>query len=160
MHRRLIESDYLQCDETPIRCNDPDEKRGGTTQGWLWVISRPKGDVVFDWRLSRRYGEATSLLAGFRGVLHTDAYPAYASFARENPGVELAGCWAHSRRRFTDALKEAPVQASFVLRLIGQLYHLEKQWDDAGWTEPAQRVHLRTHLAALTHCRSVAERRM
>ena len=76
MHRDLLAGDYVQCDETPIRCNDPDVKRGGTTQGWLWVISRPGSDVVFDWRLSRRHGEVTSLLAGFRGVLQADAYPA------------------------------------------------------------------------------------
>lgn len=143
MHRELLASDYVQCDETPIRCNDPDEKRGGTTQGWLWVISRPGGNVVFDWRLSRRQGEATSLLAGFRGVLQSDAYPAYAHFAREHEGVERVGCWAHARRRFHEALKESPGPASFVLRLIGQLYRLEQAWDEAGWTEPAQRAHLR-----------------
>jgi transposase len=60
MHRELLAGDYLQADETPIRCNDPDEKRGGTSQGWLWVISKPGGDVVFDWRLSRRHGELTA----------------------------------------------------------------------------------------------------
>jgi hypothetical protein len=27
--------------------------------------------------------------------------------------------------------------------LIRQLYHLEREWDEAGWTEPAQRAHLR-----------------
>jgi len=48
MHRRLLAGGYLQCDETPVKCNDPDEARGGTTQGWLWVVSRPGEDVVFD----------------------------------------------------------------------------------------------------------------
>ncbi|MBI2515991.1 MAG: transposase [Opitutae bacterium] len=66
----------VQADETPVRCNDPDEKRGGTTQGWLWVISRPGGDVVFDWRLSRRHGELTSLLNDYRRLLQSDAYGA------------------------------------------------------------------------------------
>lgn len=143
MHRDLLAGDYVQCDETPIRCNDPDEKRGGTTQGWLWVISRPGGDVVFDWQLSRRHGEATSLLAGFRGVLQSDAYPAYASFAREHEGVEVVGCWAHARRRFHEALKEAPKPAGFVLHQIGQLYRLEQEWDEAGWTDPVRRAQLR-----------------
>lgn len=76
MHRGLLAGDYLQADETPVRCNDPDEKRGGTTQGYLWVISRPGADVVFDWRLSRRHGELTSLIDGFKGVLQSDAYSA------------------------------------------------------------------------------------
>jgi hypothetical protein len=143
MHRRLLEGDYLQCDETPIRCNDPDEPEGQTFQVWLWVISRPGGDVVFDWRKSRRHGEVTSLLAGFRGIVQSDAYPAYANFVREHEGVVGVGCWAHARRRFHSALEDAPVQAGFILRLIGQLYHLEREWDEAGWTEPAQRAHLR-----------------
>jgi transposase len=143
MHRELLAGDYLQCDETPIRCNDPDEKRGGTSQGWLWVISRPKGDVVFDWRLSRRHGEVTSLLEGFRGVVHADAYPAYAKYVRDHEGLELAGCWAHCRRRYREALEEAPKGAGFVLRQIGQMYHLEQIWDEAGWTDSARRAQLR-----------------
>ena len=80
------------------------------------------------------------MLAGFRGVLQSDAYPAYASFAREHAGGVCAGCWAHARRRFHEALEDAPVPAGFVLRLIGHLYVLEAQWDEAQWTEPA---HLR-----------------
>jgi len=54
MHQRLLEGSYLQVDETPVRCNDPDEKNGGTTEGWLWVVSRPGSEVVFDWRLCKR----------------------------------------------------------------------------------------------------------
>jgi transposase len=68
MYRELLAGGYVQADETPVRCNDPDEKRGGTTQGWLWVISRPGGDVVFDWRLSRRHGELIAAIRRLRGV--------------------------------------------------------------------------------------------
>ena len=142
MRRELINGSYLQCDETPLRCHDPDV-RGETVQGWLWAMSRPKGNIVFEWRMSRRHAEATTLLAGFKGVLQSDAYPAYANFAREHEGVVCVGCWAHARRRFHEALEHAPVQAAFVLRLIGQLYALEAKWDEAEWTEPAQRAHLR-----------------
>ena len=92
---------------------------------------------------SRRHAEATTLLAGFRGVLQSDAYPAYASFARAHAGVVCVGCWAHARRRFHEALAEAPVPTAFVRRLIGQLYALEAQWDEAQWTEPAVRAHRR-----------------
>lgn len=142
MRRELLAGNYLQCDETPIRCNDPDV-RGKTVQGWLWALSRPEGDIVFEWRMSRRHQEATTLLAGFKGVLHADAYSAYAQVERQNEQVIRVGCWAHARRRFHEALAEAPVPAGFMLRLIGQLYALEAQWDQAGWTEPAQRAHLR-----------------
>jgi hypothetical protein len=97
MHRGLLAGDYLQADETPVRCNDPYEKRGGTTQGYLWVISRPGADVVFDWRLSRRHGELTSLLDGFKGVLQSDAYEAYPSYVRTHDGVAWVGAAGRMR---------------------------------------------------------------
>jgi transposase len=132
MYRELLAGDYLQADETPVRCNDPDEKHGGTTQGWLWVISRPGGDVVFDWRLSRRHGELTSLLDGYRGILQSDGYEAYPSFARSRDGVVWVGCWAHARRKFFEAAAERPKTAHRMLRLIARLYQLERAWDEAG----------------------------
>jgi len=131
MHRELLAGGYVQADETPIRCNDPDEKRGGTTQGWLWVISRPGGDVVFAWRLSRGHGELDSLLAGYRGIVQADAYAAYPKFAHAREGVTWVGCWAHARRYFFEALAEKPKAVELVLRLIGRLYQLERAWDDA-----------------------------
>jgi transposase len=131
MYRGLLASGYVQADETPVRCNDPDEKRGGTSQGWLWAISRPGGDVVFDWRLSRRHGELTSLLGDYRGVLQSDAYEAYPAFAREHAGVEWVGCWAHARRKFFEAAGERPRTAERILQLIAQLYRWEKHWDEA-----------------------------
>ena len=130
MRRALLAGDYVQADETPVRCNDPDEKRGGTAQGWLWVISRPGGEVVFDWRLSRRHGELISLLAGYRGILQSDGYAAYPSFARAHDGVVWVGCWAHARRKFFEAAHERPKTAHRVLRLVAQLYRLERTRDE------------------------------
>ena len=139
---------YLQADETPIRCNDPDEKAGGTTQGWLWVISRPGGDVVFDWRLSRRHGELNSLLLDYQGVLQSDGYEAYPSFTKTHEGVIWVGCWAHARRKFNEAQGEDPRVTTLILKLIARMYRLEKQWDEAGIKDAAERSRLRkTHFA-------------
>ena len=149
MRRELLGGDYLQCDETPIRCHDPDVP-GTTVQGWLWALSRPGGDVLFEWRMSRGHDEAKSLLAGFKGVLQSDAYGAYGKFARDTEGVIAVGCWAHARRRFHEALAEAPVQAGFVLRLIGHLYAMEAQWDEAKKTSAQERMRLRQRDFACT----------
>lgn len=131
MLQRLLSGNYLQADETPIRCNDPDEKRGGTTEGWLWVISRPGEDVVFDWRLSRRHNELTSLINGYKGILQADAYGAYPSFAKDHPEVTWVGCWAHARRKFFEAQTDSPKAAALILKVIGRLYQKERQWDEA-----------------------------
>ena len=130
MQHDLLASGYVQVDETPVRCNDPDLRDGKTTQGWLWVVSQPGGNVVFDWRLSRCEDELTSLLDGYSGILQSDAYAAYPAFVRANENVAWVGCWAHARRKFFDALSESPKAAQWVLRLIGRLYAFESQWDE------------------------------
>lgn len=146
MHKRLLAGGYLQCDETPIRCQDPDVD-GKTAQGWLWVLGRPKGDVVFHWRMSREHAHAQELLRGYAGLLQSDGYSAYASVAKDNPGAVHLGCWAHARRYFTKALEESPVRAGFILRLIGSLYHYEKTWDAHGYGPALRTAHRHSHLA-------------
>lgn len=141
MKQDLLAGGYVQVDETPIRCNDPDLRDGKTTTGWLWALSRPGGEVVFEWRLSRRHEELGRLLGEkYQGLLQSDGYSAYAAYTQAHAGVEWLGCWAHARRHFHEALAEAPVRAGFVLGLIGQLYHYEAAWRSAG---PALRTALR-----------------
>lgn len=145
MHRRLLAGKYLQADETPVRCNDPDEKHGGTSEGWLWVISRPGDDVVFDWRMSRRHGELTSLIDGFAGILQADAWGAYEAYARTHPEVVRVGCWAHARRKFFEAESENPKAVRFVLRIIGWLYECEAKWDEHQLTVSNRKRHRKKH---------------
>lgn len=131
MLRHLLDGDYVQADETPIKCQDPDTPGAGIFQGYLWVVSRPGDDVCFDWRTSRRHGELTTLLDGFTGVLQSDGYEAYAAHARAHPDIAWVGCWAHARRKFIEAQSENPKAASVALKLIGRLYRLEREWDQA-----------------------------
>ncbi len=145
MHRGLLAGSYLQADETPVRCNDPDERRGGTTEGWLWVISRPGADVVFDWRLSRRHGELTSLVEGFRGILQSDGYGAYEAHVREHPEVTWVACWAHARRKFFDAEGEHPKAVRLILLIIGWLYKCEARWDEHDLSAADRRRHRLKH---------------
>lgn len=131
MLAELLDGRYVQCDETPVKFIDPDEKGRGTSQGYLWVVSRPGGDVVFDWRLSRRHGELTTLLTDdYRGLLQSDGYEAYGAYARSHPMVVWLGCWAHARRYFFEAQSEQPRIATAALRLIARMYRREREWDE------------------------------
>lgn len=131
MLQELLAGQYIQCDETPVKFIDPDEKGRGASQGYLWVVSAPGGDVVFDWRLTRRHGELTTLLSDdYRGVMQSDGYEAYASYARLHPNVSWVGCWAHARRRFFEAQQTSPMVAKAALKLIGLMYQKEREWDE------------------------------
>jgi transposase len=141
MKQDLLQGGYVQVDETPIRCHDPDLRDGKTTQGWLWALSRPGGNVIFEWRLSRRHEEVERLLGDYHGVLQSDGYEGYPAYVRTHAGVEWIGCWAHARRKFFEAAAERPKTAEHVLRLIGQLYRFEAEWDQAA--VGAQRAALR-----------------
>jgi len=121
----LLRGNYLQADETPIRYLDPDVK-GKSQQGYLWTYSRPGGDVLFEWRVSRSRAGPEEFLKNFRGKLQTDGYSAYESLAKARGDLTLIGCWAHARRGFHEALAETRLAAWFVYQ-IGLLYGVEKQ---------------------------------
>jgi transposase len=121
----LLRGSYLQADETPIRYLEPNVK-GKSQQGYLWTYSRPGGDVLFEWRVSRSREGPKEFLKNFRGKLQTDGYSAYESLAKERDDLMLIGCWAHARRGFHEALTESKLAAWFV-RQIGLLYAVEKE---------------------------------
>ena len=67
-------------------------------------------------------------LAGVdQGIISCDRYSGYKRFARLNPGVVLAFCWAHQRRDFLDLANSYPESEEWALQWvdkIGNLYHL------------------------------------
>ena len=61
------------------------------------------------------------------GIISCDRYSGYKRFARLNPGVVLAFCWAHQRRDFLQLANSYPESAEWALQWvdrIGNLYHL------------------------------------
>lgn len=115
---------YVQVDETPVEYLAPGH--GQTKQGYLWTCSKPGGDVFFRWETSRASTCLDNVLDGeFKGVVQCDGYGAYPAFANRTQGIVLAGCWAHARRKFHEALEQTPGRAGWVLRQIQHLYRIE-----------------------------------
>jgi len=116
---------YVQVDETPINYLEPGY--GRARQGYLWTGSRPRGDVFYHWEQSRAAACLNAIVPpNFSGTLQCDGYSAYRAFAHDRgPGIRLAGCWAHVRRKFYDALELSPRTAGWIVRQIQHLYQVE-----------------------------------
>jgi hypothetical protein len=84
----------------------------------LWAYSRPGGDVLFEWQVSRVRDGPEKFLKTFRGKLQTDGYAAYESLAKERVDLILVGCWAHTRRGFHEASAESKLAAWFVRQMF------------------------------------------
>jgi transposase len=126
---QMMSGPYIQVDETPIKYLDPGN--GKTGLGYLWVAHRPGEDVVFEWHTSREAKCLDQLIPiDFSGTVQCDGYSAYGRFAKRRASasrpVLLAGCWAHTRRGFYDALDHAPREAGWILRQISHLYDIER----------------------------------
>ena len=134
IRRDLIEGPYLQADETPVRYLDPEEKKGQARQGYLWVLSRPDGPVIFDWRLTRQHSHARHLLRGFEGVLQSDGYQAYQAVERSACGITRVACLAHVRRKWFESLKTHPREAHLMLKIFERIYAREKQYREESLT--------------------------
>ncbi|MGH7978887.1 MAG: IS66 family transposase [Limisphaerales bacterium] len=115
---------YVQVDETPIDYLEPGH--GKTKQGYLWTANRPGGDVFYCWQTSRAAACLDDIVpANFTGIIQSDGYAAYRAFANGRSGIELAGCWAHVRRKFYEALEPSPRTGGWLLRQIQNLYRIE-----------------------------------
>jgi transposase len=135
---------YVQIDETPVEYLAPGN--GQTKLGYLWTAHRPRGDVLYRWETSRAAACFDNLVpVDFNGTIQCDAYAAYGAFVdqRSTP-ITLAGCWAHVRRKFHDALEQAPRTAGWLLRQIQHLYYIEARLREqrAG---PRLRAAMRAH---------------
>ena len=130
MKAQMMKGPYVQVDETPIKYLDPGG--GKTALGYLWVAHRPGQDVIFEWYTTREAKCLDKLIPiDFSGTIQCDGYSAYDRFAKhcalQGRPVLLAGCWAHTRRGFYEALDHAPKEAGWVMRQIAHLYDIERK---------------------------------
>jgi hypothetical protein len=112
----------------------------GSFKGYFWTYI---GDAqqpysVYDFTSSRSRDGPAGFLEGYSGYLHADAYTGYDSmFLDVGSEVIEVACWAHARRKFFDAVGNAPREAHQVLEWIRQLYDIEDRAHE--WSVEARR---------------------
>jgi transposase len=154
MAEEILSGDFLQMDETPFQVLK-EEGKPATSLSYLWVRRGGPPDhplLLFEYADSRRGQVAKDLLEGFQGILQTDGYEGYTEVGAR-PGVVHAGCWAHARRRFHDAVKaqkgggkKSPraTKAQQGLAWIQKLYRIERNVAEAS---PDERLRVRDEKA-------------
>ena len=126
MAQELLASPYLQADETPVDVQLKDSK-GRNHQAYLWQYSTPGGAVVFDFQLGRSREGPKRFLGKYEGILQTDGYAAYDRVG--GPKMVHAGCWAHARRYFFQAVEAHPQDRAAIalVATIDELFALDAQ---------------------------------
>lgn len=126
LKQKIISSDYIQADESPIKVLDSD-KKGKTHQGYQWVYHDPiQKLVLFNYRKGRGQNGPKELLAGYKGYLQCDGYTVYDKIGAD-PDVSLAGCLVHARRKFNDALDSDKKLAEKALAVFRKMYLEERK---------------------------------
>lgn len=133
LRQELIDSGYLQIDETFIKLLDP-ERKGKAQQAYFWVIRHPTRGVLFHFD-HRRSGEVPlDIIPGFKGKLQSDGYSVYESLLKARPEdaqralvMILFNCWAHARRKVKKALESNGPDAAWYLAKIRELYAIEAE---------------------------------
>jgi len=129
--KELLQSGYIQADETPIQVLTKD-KKGKSHRGYFWVYHDPiKGNVIFDYRKSRSREGPNDFLKDFKGVLQVDGYEGYSEIITKNNLVH-AGCMDHVRRRFEKALEYDKVRCTHALDTMRVWYGLERDARERG----------------------------
>lgn len=139
LHAELLGNEILHADETSLMVLHEDGRKA-KQKSYVWLYGT-SGDaqrpvVLYDYQPSRAGECASNFLTGFTGKLHTDGYDAY--HCKLPAGITVVGCWAHMRRKFTDALKSLPQDirskspAQIGLNYCNKLFGLEADYTKKG----------------------------
>ena len=137
----ILAGDLVRMDDTRLEMQRNSVKLE-RKRCYLWEYRNEKGATVFDFTLTRSGAEPARFLGGFKGFVQSDGYAAHDQLFAKGSRRKRAGCWAHARRRFVDAIESAPAEASLAVALIGRLYDVEREAREQA-LGPADRSRLR-----------------
>lgn len=143
MQSHLVQQDILHADETTLQVLH-EEGRAATSTSYMWLFRTGYTGpqiVLYNYQTTRASKHPCKFLAGFKGYVHTDGYAGYNSL----PDVIIIGCWAHARRKFSEALTAMPdkttptsVAAREGLDYCNKLFEIERRLVDVTCEERYQ----------------------
>ncbi len=142
----VAHSGIVHADETSMRVID----EGKCRNGFLWTFRAGKL-IAYRFAPSRSGETPKQILGGTKGTLVVDAYSGY-NVVEEVSSRDRAGCHAHVRRHFFDALPSAP-EARQALDFILDLYRVEHEATERRIIRTPAHLALRREKSALVRDR-------
>ena len=124
MNEKILDSGYIQADESPIKVLDKNKKRK-SHQGYQWVYHSPENKLVlFNYRKGRGMHGPKEMLSGYSGILQSDGYTVYDKIGKSE-FIVLVGCIIHVRRKYKEAMDSDHDRATYALNIFKQVYDHE-----------------------------------
>ena len=136
IRKHVLDGNFINADETTFQVLK-EQGRAPNTKSYMWVYRGgppEKPALIFQYEPTRAAKAAKDFLHGFEGHVQTDGYCGY-DFIDGDPKLLHVGCFAHARRKFTDAAKAHKKISSskkkhasdVALTFISDLYAVEKK---------------------------------
>ena len=144
----IVQQPVIHADETPIQVLHEPGRRA-QQKSYMWVYATSKRAKIqircFSYENSRSGERANRFLKDFNGILISDGYGGYLKVE-----VIRAGCWAHMRRKWVEAMpKGVPSESSTAaigLKYCTQLFEFERRIENLSDEERAierQKIHVK-----------------
>jgi transposase len=131
---RIAASEIVLADETSMRM------LGTKKKAYMWTFIAGN-DIAYVFSTDRSGDTPKEVLGGSTGTLVVDAFTGYNRVTKAN-GRTRAGCLAHARRKFFEALPSAP-EAQVALDLVRAMYVVEHDAKEQGIAGTERHLELR-----------------
>jgi transposase len=133
VQKHIRSGPLINMDETTVQVLE-EPGRSPSTKSYMWVCRGgipDKPALHYHYAPSRSSQVAAALLADYKGVVQTDGYAGY-DFLAVQKDIFHAGCWAHARRKFSEAAKgsgkgKKPGSVDVALGYIRRIYEVETE---------------------------------
>ncbi len=147
---QVLDAEVLGVDDTTIKVQDR-SKKPAIKRGHIWSYVGYKDgapmSVCYDYTPTWEGAGPRKFLGERVGFVQADGYKGLNEFFDENIERIRIGCWAHTRRKFKDALNAKELRAAKAFKFIARLYQIEEL---ARNLSPEQRQQMRDELARPT----------
>ena len=126
----LLRQRVIHADETVLQVNrEPGREATAESRIWAYASSKRAEKQIryFRYEQSRKGACAEKVLGEYTGVVITDGYSGYNLLSK----ATRAGCWAHARRKWVEALPKSPNKENTLvvkgLKYCSQLFEVEQK---------------------------------